>query len=47
VAGARVLVGGCIEFGEGALPYAPVVEALRPLVRTLDQAALRELAGAT
>src|SRR5512132_2507869 len=44
-AGARVLVGGCIWLGEGALPYAPVVEALRPLVRTLDPAALRSLAG--
>jgi tetratricopeptide (TPR) repeat protein len=44
-AGARVLVGGCIELGDGALPYAPIVEALRPLARTLDPASLRSLAG--
>ena len=31
--GAEVLQGGCILLGEGALPYAPVVEALRGLVR--------------
>jgi DNA-binding CsgD family transcriptional regulator len=43
--GARVLAGGCIELGHGALPYAPIVEALRPLARTLDPAALRSLAG--
>jgi predicted ATPase len=44
-AGARVLVGGCIELGDGALPYAPIVEALRHLPRTLDPASLRALAG--
>jgi DNA-binding CsgD family transcriptional regulator len=43
--GARVLAGGCIELGEGTLPYAPIVEALRPLARTLDPSALRSLAG--
>ena len=31
--GAEVLQGGCILLGEGALPYAPVIEALRGLVR--------------
>src|ERR671931_1840285 len=31
--GAVVLLGGCIDLGDGALPYAPVVEALRRLVR--------------
>jgi predicted ATPase len=40
-----VLAGGCIELGEGALPYAPIVEALRSLARRLDLAALRSLAG--
>jgi DNA-binding CsgD family transcriptional regulator len=44
-AGARVLVGGCIELGDGAVPYAPIVEALRHLARTLDPASLRSLAG--
>jgi DNA-binding CsgD family transcriptional regulator len=32
-AGARVLQGGCVDLGDGALPYAPLVEALRGLVR--------------
>ncbi|HYX44856.1 MAG TPA: AAA family ATPase, partial [Acidimicrobiales bacterium] len=31
--GATVLVGGCIELGDGGLPYAPVVDALRPVLR--------------
>ena len=31
--GAIVLSGGCIDLGEATLPYAPVVEALRGLVR--------------
>ncbi len=44
-AGATVLRGGCIDVGEGALPYAPVVEALRSLVRATPAAALDELLG--
>jgi predicted ATPase len=44
-AGTLVLAGGCIELGEGALPYAPIVEALRSLARGLDLAVLRSLAG--
>ena len=43
--GGRVLVGGCIELGEGALPFAPVAEALRGLGRELEPAALDELTG--
>jgi ATP/maltotriose-dependent transcriptional regulator MalT len=49
--GARVLSGECVELGEGELPYAPLVGALRPLVRTgdpvlldLPESARRELA---
>ncbi|MGI9022892.1 MAG: helix-turn-helix transcriptional regulator [Acidimicrobiales bacterium] len=34
-AGATVLVGGCIDLGDGGLPYWPVVDALRGLVRKL------------
>jgi ATP/maltotriose-dependent transcriptional regulator MalT len=34
--GARVLSGDCIELGEGELPYAPLITALRPLVRDGD-----------
>ncbi|HEV7752205.1 MAG TPA: AAA family ATPase [Baekduia sp.] len=50
--GARVLTGECVELGDGELPYAPLVGALRPLVRTgdpgllgLPAAARRELAA--
>ena len=34
--GARVLVGECVDLGEGELPFAPVVGALRPLARSGD-----------
>src|SRR4051812_32811965 len=33
---ARVLGGDCVELGEGELPYAPLVAALRPLAREQD-----------
>src|SRR6478672_3354619 len=36
--GARVLFGECVELGESELPYAPIVAALRPLVRSGDPA---------
>ena len=36
--GARVLCGECVELGEGELPYAPLVAALRPLARARDDA---------
>ncbi len=39
--GARVLSGDCVELGEGELPYAPLVAALRPLARD-DDPVLRE-----
>src|SRR3954447_674776 len=32
-AGGRLLSGDCVELGEGELPYAPIVAALRPLAR--------------
>jgi DNA-binding CsgD family transcriptional regulator/tetratricopeptide (TPR) repeat protein len=35
-AGARVLSGDCVELGEGELPYAPLVGALRSLARDRD-----------
>ena len=31
--GMRVLVGGCADIGDGGVPYGPIVEALRALVR--------------
>jgi predicted ATPase/DNA-binding CsgD family transcriptional regulator len=34
--GALVLSGGCVGVAEGSLPFGPIVEAIRPLVRTLD-----------
>jgi DNA-binding CsgD family transcriptional regulator len=38
--GARVLSGECVELGDGELPYAPLVGALRPLARAGDPALL-------
>jgi predicted ATPase len=43
--GTRVLVGGCVPVGDGALPYAPIVEALRALIVDLGVSAVRELVG--
>jgi DNA-binding CsgD family transcriptional regulator/tetratricopeptide (TPR) repeat protein len=43
--GTRVLVGGCVPVGGDGLPYAPIVEALRPLPDELGVATVRELAG--
>src|SRR3954453_2244101 len=43
--GATVLGGDAIELGEGELPYAPLVGALRPLARS-DDAVLGELSPA-
>ena len=34
--GARVFVGDCLELGDAELPYAPLIGALRPLVRDGD-----------
>jgi DNA-binding CsgD family transcriptional regulator len=42
---ARVLVGGCLPAGGDGLPYAPIVEALRPLPTELGVGAVRELVG--
>jgi predicted ATPase/DNA-binding CsgD family transcriptional regulator len=43
--GTRVLVGGCLPVGGEGLPYAPIVEALRPLPNELGVATVRELGG--
>jgi DNA-binding CsgD family transcriptional regulator len=48
--GKLALVGECLELTDGELPYAPIVSALRPVVRDrralagLDEQDLRELA---
>src|SRR5439155_7827056 len=41
----RVVIGACVDLGAGALPYAPLVDALRTLVRDLGANAIRDLAG--
>jgi len=43
--GTRVLSGGCVPVGDGALPYAPLVEALRGLLTDVGAGAVRELVG--
>jgi hypothetical protein len=43
--GTRVLTGGCVPVGDGALPYAPIVEALRALLADLGADAMRGLVG--
>jgi AAA ATPase domain len=43
--GTRVLAGGCVPVGEGALPYAPIVEALRALLADVGMGAVRQLVG--
>jgi len=44
---AQVLFGSCILLRGGGLPYGPIVDALRTLVRDLDPAELDELLGGT
>src|SRR6476469_1296396 len=43
--GAMVLLGGCIDLGEGSMPYAPVAEALRGLVRRAGPEELEVVLG--
>jgi ATP/maltotriose-dependent transcriptional regulator MalT len=43
--GAVVLLGGCMDLGEGSSPYAPVVEALRGLVRRVSPEQLETVLG--
>ncbi len=43
--GMRVLVGGCADIGDGGVPYGPIVEALRTLVRELDADELEAVLG--
>jgi hypothetical protein len=42
---ARVLTGGCVELGGEGLPFVPLVEALRALVRTTPADQLGRLLG--
>jgi DNA-binding CsgD family transcriptional regulator/tetratricopeptide (TPR) repeat protein len=43
--GTQVLAGGCVPVGDGALPYAPIVESLRGLLGDVGVGAVRELVG--
>ncbi len=45
-AGARVLVGGCVELDGGGIPFAPLVEMLRVLAGELEPDELDRLLGA-
>jgi len=40
-----VLVGNCVELGEGELPYAPVAGALLSMAAQLEPAALEDVLG--
>jgi DNA-binding CsgD family transcriptional regulator/tetratricopeptide (TPR) repeat protein len=43
--GIRVLAGGCVPVGGDGLPFAPIMETLRPLPEELGADTVRELAG--
>jgi DNA-binding CsgD family transcriptional regulator/tetratricopeptide (TPR) repeat protein len=43
--GARVLIGECLRIGDGGLPFAPFVAALRELVRGVQPGELPALLG--
>ena len=43
--GARVLTGECLALAEGELPFAPLVAALRPLLRELPPGELEAIPG--
>jgi DNA-binding CsgD family transcriptional regulator/tetratricopeptide (TPR) repeat protein len=43
--GARILAGACMDFGGGGLPFAPFVEVLRTLVRSVEPARLPAMLG--
>ena len=36
--GRSLVLGGCIDLGEGGVPYAPIVEALRSWIRAAPEA---------
>jgi DNA-binding CsgD family transcriptional regulator len=43
--GSLVLIGGCIVLGDGPLPFAPVTEAIRGLIRQTDPDELASVIG--
>jgi DNA-binding CsgD family transcriptional regulator len=44
-AGARVLVGGCVELGGGGIPFAPLVDMMRALAGELSEEQLDAVLG--
>src|SRR4051794_33426884 len=44
-AGLRFLEGGCVDLGDGARPYDPLVAALRPWLRGLPSAEFDRIVG--
>ena len=44
--GTRVLAGACVDMGDSELPYAPLLGALRMLVRETEPRLLEKLVGA-
>jgi DNA-binding CsgD family transcriptional regulator len=43
--GSLVLIGGCIDLGEGGVPYAPISEALRSWIRVTPDAQVAQVVG--
>ena len=43
--GVLTLAGGCLDVGEGVVPFAPMVEALRPLTSLLEPEELERVLG--
>ena len=44
-AGARFLVGACVDLGDGARPYDPLVAALRPWLKALPSDEFNRIVG--
>ena len=44
-AGARVLIGGCVELGGGGIPFAPLVDMIRALAGELSADRLDDMLG--
>jgi len=45
--GFRVLIGGCLDVGDGTLPFGPIVEALRPLGTETDEQWRSQILGSS
>ena len=43
--GTRYLAGACVDLGEGARPYDPLVAAFRPWLRSLDEEEFKRIVG--